>query len=126
MVRHIGQNHTECVTSGDAHLEPVQRGSSPSWREIVLWGPLRGYPGVLARMVLATGVSYKLHHVKTCDQSSGLYEYSTRHSKRCTMTTSFPTHQFIYILPEIICHPDVENPVNDERIGIDPLACPIY
>ena len=57
MVHHIHQNHTECVTSGDAHLEPVRRGASPSWREIVL----RGSPGVPTRMVLATGVSYKLH-----------------------------------------------------------------
>ena len=44
MVHHIHQNHTEWP-------------SSPSWREIVLWG----YPGVPTRMVLATGVSYKLH-----------------------------------------------------------------
>ena len=34
MVRHIRQNHTECVTSGDANFEHVPRGSRPSWLEI--------------------------------------------------------------------------------------------
>ena len=36
MDRHIRQNHTERVTSGDAHSEPVRRGSSPRWLEIAL------------------------------------------------------------------------------------------
>ena len=42
------------------------------------------------------------------------------------MATSFPTHKFTYILPGILYHTDVENPVDHERSGIDPLACPMY
>ena len=42
------------------------------------------------------------------------------------MATSFPTHTFTYILPGILYHPDVEKPVDQERSGIDPLACPMY
>ena len=40
------------------------------------------------------------------------------------MATSFTTHKFTYILPGIIYHPDVDNPVDHERSGIDTLACP--
>ena len=64
-----------------------------------------------------------INSIKTCDQSPGLYEYSTFHN---TMATSFPTHKFTYILPGILYHPDVENPVDHEKGGIDPLACPMY
>ena len=121
MVHHIHQNHTECVTSGNAHLKHIQRGESPSWQEIVL----RGSPWVPTQMVLATGVSYKLHQ-DVWPVPWGLYEYSTLHNRSCTMDTSFPTHKFTYILPGILYHPDVENPVDHERSGIDPLACPMY
>ena len=35
-----------------------------------------------------------------------------------TGVAQFPTHEFTYILPGIIYHPDVENPVNRDRSGI--------
>ena len=58
MVRHIHQNHTECVTSGDAHLEAVRHGSKS---KLAVNRSMRS-----SKSTYPNGAC---NYIKTCDQS---------------------------------------------------------